>query len=126
MGWNIDRFLDKENIVKDLICSICTDVVKAPVQTNCEHTFCKVCINRWMEEGRRICPEDREPISSGALKSPNRMRKQILNNLIVRCKYYGEGCCLMAKLEYMPQLIEHEVNQCQLHKTVPKQHVLIT
>ena len=101
MGWDINRFLEKDNIVMDLICSICTDVIKDPVQTNCEHSFCRECITTWLEGGQRICPEDRQELYLNDLKPPNRLTKQLLNNLIVRCKYYGEGCCFMAKHEYL-------------------------
>ena len=112
MGWDIDRFLEKGNIVPDLICTICTDVIKDPVQTNCEHTFCRECISRWLEGDRRTCPEDRESLSSNDLKPASRLTKQLLNKLIVRCKNYSDGCVLMSKFEDMTQLIEHEDNQC--------------
>ena len=114
MGWDLDRFVDKDRIAEHLICSICTEVMEDPLQTPCEHSFCKECINRWLSGGQRVCPVDRQQLTAATLKPPNRILKDIQNSLTVRCKYYGEGCCLMAKFEYMPQLIEHEKNQCHV------------
>ena len=68
MGWDINRFLEKDKIVEELICTICTDIIKDPVQTNCEHTFCRECITRWLEGGQRTCPEDREQLTSNDLR----------------------------------------------------------
>jgi hypothetical protein len=114
MGWDISRFLEKDNIVEDLLCTICTDIIEDPVQTNCEHTFCRECISTWLEGGQRTCPEDRQQLSSNDLRPPSRLTKQLLNNLIVRCKNYSDGCRLMSKFEDMPRLMEHETNLCKV------------
>ena len=114
MGWNIDRFIAKESIVDEFICSICTDVVESPVQTPCQHLFCNECIRRWINEGHRTCPEDRHELTINVLKSPNRLTYQFLNKLIVRCKHYSDGCRLMSTYEDMSLLVEHEVNQCHV------------
>ena len=71
MGWNIDRFIAKESIVDEFICAICTDVVENPVQTPCQHLFCNECIRRWINEGHRTCPEDRQALTVNVLKTPN-------------------------------------------------------
>ena len=113
MGWNIDRFLAKDTIVSEFICSICTDVVECPVQTPCQHLFCNECIRRWINEGNRTCPEDRQALTVNALKPPSRLTLQFLNKLIIRCKNYNDGCRLMTTFEDVIQLKEHETNQCQ-------------
>ena len=113
MGWDIRRFEERGSIVQALVCSICTDVMKDPVETPCEHSFCIDCINRWLEGGQKICPVDRKILTVDALKPANRITKQLLENLTVRCKYYGEGCWLKSKFQYMTQLICHELNHCQ-------------
>ena len=112
MGWSIDRFIDKEFIEDALICTICTDVVKDPVQTQCDHTFCQDCIKRWLELGNGTCPIDRERLTSDALKPPSRLTKQLHSKLMIRCINYGDGCRLMSKLEDMTQMNEHELNLC--------------
>jgi len=114
MGWNIDRFIAKESIVDEFICAICTDVVENPVQTPCQHLFCNECIRRWINEGHRTCPEDRQALTANVLKTPNRLTNQFLNKLIVRCKNFTDGCRLMSTYEDMPQLCEHERSQCQV------------
>ncbi|GAA6088968.1 uncharacterized protein si:dkey-46i9.6, partial [Tachysurus ichikawai] len=45
-----------ESIMQYLKCSICMDVLKEPVTTNCGHTFCKPCLNRHMSTNNRVCP----------------------------------------------------------------------
>ena len=111
MGWNIDRFLAKDTIVSEFICSICTDVVECPVQTPCQHLFCNECIRRWINAGNRTCPEDRQALTVNALKPPSRLTLQFLNKLIIRCKNYNDGCRLMSTFEDVMQLKEHETNQ---------------
>ena len=112
MGWDLHRFVDQGSIVQDVICSICTDVVQEPVQTPCDHVFCSECIIRWLEEDRRTCPIDRQPLTFEALKPPNRVITQLINKLTIRCKFFDKGCRLMCKLEDILHLIEHEQNGC--------------
>ena len=112
MGWDIQRFVDRETIVQDIICSVCTDVVQEPVQTPCDHVFCSECIIRWLEEGRRTCPIDRQDLTFEVLKPPNRVITQLINKLTIRCRYFDKGCKLMCKLEDILHLMEHEQNGC--------------
>ena len=114
MGWDIDRFIDKDNIVKDIICTICTEVVSDAKQTPCDHLFCKECISEWLKSGKKTCPIDREKLSLNDLKPPNRMTRQLIDRLIVKCRYFSEGCKLMAKYEDLQQLIKHETEGCHV------------
>ena len=92
MGWDLERFVNKDNILSGLICSICTDVIEEPVQTPCEHCFCKSCITQWLRGGQKSCPEDRTTLNLSLLKKPNRMTMQVLNDLEIRYKYFEKGC----------------------------------
>ena len=123
MGWDLDRFLGKERIKDYLICTVCAHVIEDPAQTQCQHTFCKRCIIRWLEDGQRICPKDRQQLTSEVLMPPCPLTNQLLSELIVRCKYYAVGCCLMSKLEDMPRLIEHEVSQCKFAQNMSMQQM---
>ena len=114
MGLETNRFLEKDTIIDCLICTICTDVIEDPVETPCQHCFCKECITRWLQGGKTSCPIDREKLTLAALKSPHRSTIQLLNKLIIRCKNYAQGCPLMARLENMSKLIEHEVDGCRV------------
>ena len=112
MGWDINRFPDRHNVIDSLICTVCTDVVEDPVQTPCEHCFCRGCITQWLQQGNSSCPVDREGLTLNTLKPLNRMTMQVLNKLNVYCKNYGEGCVLMTSFENMPKLVEHELEGC--------------
>ena len=113
MGWSIERFINRNSVIDELICSICTDVLENPVQTPCQHSFCNDCIKVWVEDGKSSCPVDRQTLDSKDLK-PARILQQLLNNLIIRCKHFHDGCSSMARFEDMPQLVEHEINQCRV------------
>ena len=112
MGWDINRFPDRHSIIDSLICTVCTDVVEDPVQTPCEHCFCRTCIARWLQEGNSSCPVDREGLTLDSLKPLNRMTMQVLNKLNVYCKNYAEGCVLMTSFENISKLVEHESKGC--------------
>ena len=112
MGWDLQRFVERETIVEDIICSICKDVVQEPVQTPCDHVFCSECIILWLEEGRRNCPIDRQELTFEGLKPPNRVITQLINKLTIRCTNFEKGCRLLCKLEDILHLIEHEQNGC--------------
>ena len=117
MGWEIKRFADKDSVGEDLICTICTDVVKDPLQTPCDHLFCKECITRWLNE-QRTCPVDREQLSLDKLKRPSRMIMQLINKLTIRCQNFEKGCKLMCKLEDVQNLIQHQNEGCQVAQNI--------
>ena len=87
------------------------DIVEVPMQSPCQHSFCKDCITNWIEQGNGSCPVDRQKLSKDELQSP-RILHQLLNRFTIRCKNYKYGCRLLVKLEDMPQLIEHEHERC--------------
>ena len=82
MGWDKERFIDKDCILNDLICSICTEVILDPVQTPCEHCFCKECITTWLDEKQKFCPVDRKTLTADDLTRP--YQEYIGSNLIRR------------------------------------------
>ena len=48
-----------------LACSICLELLYAPMTLNCSHSFCQYCIGRWREEEKKTtCPFCRELIES--------------------------------------------------------------
>ena len=112
MGWDIDRFVDKDNIIEDLVCTICTDVVDDPLQTPCDHLFCNECITQWLKGGQKTCPVDQEKLTLNALKQPSRMMRPLINKLTLKCKNYTQGCKLMSKYEDRKYLLEHENEGC--------------
>ena len=112
MGWNIERFIEKEKIKGIFLCSICTDVVQDARQTPCQHLYCEACIKQWLDGGQRTCPEDRQQLRQEDLKPMDRSLRQFIDDFIVKCKNHRDGCRLMARYEDMAKLMEHESNQC--------------
>ena len=81
MGYDIERFENSEQIDKDLICSICTDVLQDPVYfRQCEHCFCRQCITQSLKI-RKECPLDRNSCKLRDLKPIVRFMKKSLNHL---------------------------------------------
>ena len=81
MGYDTERFENSEQIDKDLICSICTDVLQDPVYfRQCEHSFCRQCITRSLKI-RKECPLDRNSCKLRDLKPIVRFMKKSLNQL---------------------------------------------
>ncbi len=69
MGYDVARFTSE--ISEELICSICSEVLESPLTTECEHLFCRDCINDWLRENR-TCPIDRLYIHQRNLKQAPR------------------------------------------------------
>ena len=49
------EFIRKEDLKEDLSCSICTNVFFNPVTHQCGNTFCKACIDQWVQQNP-LCP----------------------------------------------------------------------
>ena len=89
MGIDEDRFEDK--VAAEFICGICLDVMERPVcLVDCEHTFCRSCINLWMSKTdlcyhmeSRICPLDRKTIHS--IEEPDDLFHVLYSSLRMRC-----------------------------------------
>ena len=105
MGWDSDRFLDQSKLIEELFCIICTGVLETPLQTPCQHSFCKNCIIEWINSGNSTCPVDRQSLRVEAL-SPAILPQQLINKLIIKCK--NNGCRVKFLFEDLPHLIEHE------------------
>ncbi|KAH3812019.1 hypothetical protein DPMN_140440 [Dreissena polymorpha] len=98
MGFDTDRFLTAVN--DDLTCCICRDVLEDPVQSPCEHAFCRSCIMAWLVH-ETICPEDRLPLSRASLRSLSRYMQNDLNRLQIRCCNQPYGCDHVTDLEFI-------------------------
>jgi TNF receptor-associated factor 5 len=70
---------------ENLMCPICRMVLVEPVDTECEHTFCKECITEALVHSE-LCPIDRIPCSTDPQFKPS--HKIIINQLdalLVEC-----------------------------------------
>jgi hypothetical protein len=72
-GYELSRFVDlTQNDAEEYTCSICQDIFRNPVVTNCcLQTFCEQCINDWLETNN-TCPYDRKPLNRNQLSTPSR------------------------------------------------------
>ncbi|GJQ70625.1 hypothetical protein Trydic_g23016 [Trypoxylus dichotomus] len=88
----ISEIIELRNVVK---CSICLDIVKDPLQINCNHIFCADCINRLINEkpSKLICPICRKSIKRQRQK-PNEIVHQLIqfvNNVIGKLEDHFQG-----------------------------------
>ncbi|OLL25941.1 TNF receptor-associated factor 6 [Neolecta irregularis DAH-3] len=67
-----------------LVCPICRNVFVEPVQTECGHIFCQICITTALNTSS-TCPVDRRPMNDEDLKPVHRVISNLLDDLEVRC-----------------------------------------
>ncbi len=84
MGYDPKRFFSK--VDDEFVCSICTSIVENPVQTKCEHLFCSKCINEWVNV-KKTCPIDGGSLTIEDLGEPNRVLRNLLNKLDIKCDF---------------------------------------
>ena len=70
-------------LLDELKCPICWELVSDPVKTSCRHVFCGECI-----EGIQQCPLDRGLFTT----TPDRFTDRRVHNLKVKCPNNGRGC----------------------------------
>ncbi|KAH1170023.1 hypothetical protein KIL84_001008 [Mauremys mutica] len=71
-----------KNIKGEATCSICLDLFKDPVTTECGHSFCKQCITQHCKEMEFniVCPQCRKRFQKSNLR-PNREMKNIVDSI---------------------------------------------
>ena len=80
MGIDVNRFIGDTH--EPFICAICLDVIDEPINTPCDHLFCKSCF----KHGR--CSTCREMVQQ--VKPMNRVLKQIYESL--KLKFQATDC----------------------------------
>ena len=101
-------FLDRAtNVLEELKCPICLELVSDPVQTSCGHLFCGKCIN-----GAPTCPVDRKRFT----KTTDHFNKRRLGNFRVLCPNSEKGCEwegeLRASEEHTATTCEYQAVKC--------------
>lgn len=84
MGYDLTRFIG--GIDEEFVCTLCKKVLKEPMQTTCEHMFCKLCLHMWLLQ-YECCPEDHKPLTMDQVKAPGRIIRNLLNKLIIKCDF---------------------------------------
>ena len=100
-GYDEERFVTTVN--RNFLCLICFNVLKDPVLcTNNHHCFCRSCITKHLENSQR-CPMCADELTEETLAKPQRMIKDYLNELKIRCVYHDRGCEEIVQLQHLDQ-----------------------
>lgn len=62
-----------ETMKNDVTCTVCYNTIddKDKCTTNCNHIYCKGCLNKWFDRGNVECPMCRVPVKSYLNDSTN-------------------------------------------------------
>ncbi|XP_071813310.1 E3 ubiquitin-protein ligase TRAF7-like [Apostichopus japonicus] len=92
-------FLNPDSVSRHLFCSVCQEVFKDPQRAPCGHSFCRMCILRWLKQSK-TCPEDRRPVRVQDLHT-DFIVANIIGDQMVACSFRGKGCEFIGKLELL-------------------------
>ena len=67
-----------ENMNNDVTCIVCYNTIETEniCKTNCNHIYCKDCLNVWFDRGNVDCPMCRDPVKSY-------LNDNIMNKIVV-------------------------------------------
>ena len=98
-GYDEERFATTIN--QNFLCLICFNVLREPVLCpRNHHCFCRSCITKHLENSRR-CPTCADELTVETLAEPQRMVKDILNELNIHCIYINRGCQEILQLQHL-------------------------
>eukprot|EP00735_Rhodelphis_limneticus_P005006 TRINITY_DN16697_c0_g1::TRINITY_DN16697_c0_g1_i1::g.23605::m.23605 TRINITY_DN16697_c0_g1::TRINITY_DN16697_c0_g1_i1::g.23605 ORF type:complete len:146 (+),score=-10.33,sp/Q5R7T5/RNF41_PONAB/44.78/3e-30,zf-C3HC4/PF00097.20/4.2e-11,zf-C3HC4/PF00097.20/1.9e+03,zf-C3HC4_2/PF13923.1/2e-09,zf-C3HC4_2/PF13923.1/9.2e+02,zf-TRAF/PF02176.13/6e+03,zf-TRAF/PF02176.13/0.17,zf-TRAF/PF02176.13/1.6e-05,zf-TRAF/PF02176.13/0.00072,zf-C3HC4_3/PF13920.1/5.1e-09,zf-RING_2/PF13639.1/7.8e-09,zf-C3HC4_4/PF15227.1/4.2e-0 len=90
-GYDIERFVDSPD--ENLLCVICSGVMREPLSSPCGHSFCASCIRQWVGGPvPRSCPVCRSNLSSSMLHPVPLLVKSMLAKLRIKCEHKERGC----------------------------------
>lgn len=75
----------------DLICCICQGVLNGPVESPCRHVYCRLCIERWLDNNEN-CPTCRDVLHTSELKPVLPILQNMINRLTRKCRFMFSGC----------------------------------
>ena len=105
-GYEEERF--ENEVDSTLLCPICSNVLKDPVQCPNEHYCCRSCIVKHLHENSETCPTCQHHLTEETLSKPPRLLTNMLQNLKIRCDHAKCGCRELIKLEFL----DHHVESC--------------
>lgn len=88
MGFPPSLFTDNPN--EEMTCAICREIQDIPTSCNCGHTFCKTCLEEWVESDDSssarctTCPTCREEFDYGD-EYHNKALHRMVHNMRVKC-----------------------------------------
>jgi hypothetical protein len=83
-GYPLEWFLDTEDNIEHLICSLCLTVLNDPHCCENEHQFCKDCILKSIRSYKDKCPICTDPLTKDTIRV-SRFAQKIIEKLKVRC-----------------------------------------
>ena len=78
-------YVGDANIDEDFTCPICMELLDIPVCTPCDHTFCRECIEEWLDENEKCCPTCRSALNTDNLKLASRLICNKIDRYQVKC-----------------------------------------
>mgnify|MGYP002803860484 FL=1 len=98
-GFDEERFVSKVN--QNFLCLICLSVLRDPVLCpKNHHCFCRSCITRHLENSQR-CPTCADNLTVRTLAEPQRVLKDVLNELNIHCIHKNRGCENVVQLQHL-------------------------
>lgn len=79
----------------NLMCPICRCPFVDPTKLNCDHYFCRTCINTALSHQgseSKSCPTCRRKTSEHSVVAAPKLISRILDDLPVKCLYHQKGC----------------------------------
>ena len=80
---SIDRFA---NLSQELICPICKDVLRQPIQGPCQHFFCLSCVEQYFAIGQQTCPLCKTSMHPRIMERVPRLVLNLLAGSTVLCR----------------------------------------
>eukprot|EP01103_Thecamoeba_quadrilineata_P005074 TRINITY_DN14926_c0_g1_i1.p1 TRINITY_DN14926_c0_g1~~TRINITY_DN14926_c0_g1_i1.p1 ORF type:complete len:427 (-),score=37.57 TRINITY_DN14926_c0_g1_i1:199-1416(-) len=82
----LDLLAVEQDLARELLCSICLQLLNNPRQCQNGHLFCFSCITSSLQE-RPVCPQCRIPILSSSSLSRNIFAENRMQNMQIHCKF---------------------------------------
>jgi len=111
MGYELNKFVDIQEISANHRCLLCNLVLQDPLQTTCEHNFCNQCITIYLQSTNH-CPHFDE--DSVSVKSDKKDKKSPLRKISSFRKIIGKSPkdkFPILKLSDLKQLPESTINE---------------
>ncbi|KAK3926977.1 E3 ubiquitin-protein ligase RAD18 [Frankliniella fusca] len=70
---SIPELQELDNVLR---CEICHEIIKTPVISSCSHTFCSLCIRKWLAT-KQVCPSCSETVYESSLR-----RNPMVENMV--------------------------------------------
>lgn len=97
--------LTRWGLPHDCSCQLCDNVFNEPVQTPCQHVFCRAGITEKLLAGAWSCPTCSRDVTTAQLKPPSKAIVDYHDALRLRCSNWSSGCRVTTPIR---EMVEHE------------------